>query len=92
MVMSTISPVGSRFSNGMRMCVCVCVCMCVCVCVCACVRACVRACVCVCVCVRARARARARVYMRVDTVISRNGVNKVFCIFQRQICICHKCN
>ena len=31
--MSTFSPVGSRSSNGMRMCVCVCVCMCVCVCV-----------------------------------------------------------
>ena len=27
--MSTFSPVGSRSSNGMRMCVCVCVCVCV---------------------------------------------------------------
>ena len=42
--MSTFSPVGSRSSNGMRMCVCVCVCVRV--------RACVRACVCVCVCGR----------------------------------------
>ena len=44
MAMFTFSPIGSRSSDGMRMCVCVRAC------VCACVRACVRACVHACMC------------------------------------------
>ena len=31
LAMPTFSPIGSRSSNGMRMCVCVCVCVCVCI-------------------------------------------------------------